>query len=342
MATLKQIAAEAGVSLYTVSRVLSGQAQQSRISAERTAEIQQIAQRLNFRPNGAARSMRMQRTRQVGVLIRNRPGRSRHTHPLAFETILGVNEGLQLANYVLSIVRLTDVEDATHSRVFTENLLDGMIVVDAMPDDVTDVLRRRVKNCLWVDSNIWRDQYCIRRDEHHAGRLAASQAANLGYRDWVWAGLNPGPDRNYSLTERFAGVQEVAQDRGAIVRSLVIASAYAGTLDPAIFDMLRPQTCVIAYGLYQARSIAHLAASMGKCPGHDFGLLCCDDSHDTHRMWPGLSRVTFDRFEMGLQAAQMMLRLLEDPEGDFTSQKLRGSWHAGNTAWGPLSVGINP
>jgi len=51
-----------------------------------------------------------------------------------------------------------------------------------------------------------------------------------------------------------------------------------------------------------ARWLAHYAASLGLCPGYDFGLVCCDDSHDLRRQWPGLGRVTFDRFRMGTAA----------------------------------------
>jgi len=92
----------------------------------------------------AARAMRTRKTTQVGVLVRNRPGYSRHTHPLAFETILGINEGLQSVGYVLSIIGVGDVIEASESRVFQEHILDGMVVIDAMPDVVVDEINQRM------------------------------------------------------------------------------------------------------------------------------------------------------------------------------------------------------
>jgi LacI family transcriptional regulator len=333
---LRAIALEAGVSVDTVSRVLNGRIKGMRKDAlERASRIQQIASELNYRPNSNARSMRSSRTRQVGVLLRNRPGPHRHTHPLAFETILGINEGLQAEGYVVSIIRVTDVEDAARTRVFKEHVLDGMIIVDAMPDAVHDEVQRHVRNCVWADSNVWRDTGCIRRDERHAGRLAAEALRDLGYRRWIWAGLPDSPDRNYSLTERRAGVMDVAQACGAEVRTHYIASAKASELDSNIVGDLAVDVGVVAYGVYQARSIAHLSTSLGLSPAYHYGLVCCDDSADIRRMWPGLSRVEFDRFSMGRRAASMLLEMLEGDVQSCESQHFRDRFHPGNTAWGP-------
>lgn len=334
---LRAIALEAGVSVDTVSRVLNGRIKGLRKDAlARAVRIQQIASELNYRPNSNARSMRSSRTRQVGVLLRNRPGPNRHTHPLAFETILGINEGLQAQGYVVSIIRITDVEDAARTRVFKEHVLDGMIIVDAMPDAVHDEVQQHVRNCVWVDSNVWRDTHCIRRDERHAGRLAAEALRDLGYRRWIWAGLPDSPDRNYSLTERRAGVMEVAEACGARVETRYIASAKAGEGELEVTRDLRPDVGVIAYGVYQARSIAHLSASMGLSPAYHYGLVCCDDSADVRRMWPGLSRVEFDRFDMGRRAASMLLEMLEGDANSCVSRMSRDRFIPGNTAWGPI------
>jgi LacI family transcriptional regulator len=339
MATLKQIAEEARVSLFTVSRVLSGQAEEARISPSRAIEIERIAKRLNFRPNAAARAMRSRRSRQVGVLIRNNPG-DRYTHPLAFETIVGINEGLEAEDHVLSIVRIGDVEAQTHSRVFRERLLDGMIIIDAMPDSVRARVEALVPRIVWCDANVWGEHACIRRDEVHAGQLAARAALDLGYRRLVFVALPEQSSllRNYSLPERWKGICEVAGPAGVQLERIDLPDGHAMDVSDAIVRAMRPDICLIAYGVYQARWIASLAASAGVNPGHNFGLISCDDSHDMQRMWPGLSRVTFDRFAMGLRSARMMLRLLDQGVEQVPSEKIQGQWHPGNSAWGPQQV----
>ena len=64
--TLKDIAAEAGVSMMTVSNVLNGRGSVSRDTSQRVTEI---ARRLNYRPNQVARSLRVEETRTLGVVV---------------------------------------------------------------------------------------------------------------------------------------------------------------------------------------------------------------------------------------------------------------------------------
>ncbi len=63
LATLKQVAAQAGVSYQTVSKVLNGQI---KVGPETLARIQAAVEALGYRPNPIARSMRLQRSRMIG------------------------------------------------------------------------------------------------------------------------------------------------------------------------------------------------------------------------------------------------------------------------------------
>ena len=66
---LSDVAKEAGVSITTVARVLSGSGRNIRVSQERAAAIRAIAERLNYQPNINARALAGQSTRILGVLI---------------------------------------------------------------------------------------------------------------------------------------------------------------------------------------------------------------------------------------------------------------------------------
>lgn len=64
--TIKDIASEAGVSVSTVSRVLTGT---GRVSLQTKKEIEEIMARLNYRPNMSAQSLKTQRTRNVFLIV---------------------------------------------------------------------------------------------------------------------------------------------------------------------------------------------------------------------------------------------------------------------------------
>jgi LacI family transcriptional regulator len=64
--TIKDVAAAAGVGVATVSRVLSGQGSVSPRTRER---VLAAAQRLDYRPSALGRSLKLQRTGSIGLVL---------------------------------------------------------------------------------------------------------------------------------------------------------------------------------------------------------------------------------------------------------------------------------
>jgi DNA-binding LacI/PurR family transcriptional regulator len=332
MATLKEIASRAGVSVYTVSKVLSDQTESARISAARAEAVRRIAQEMNFRPNGVARAMRQGRTLQVGVLVPNNPG-NRFAHPLAYETILGINEGLQQAGYLVALARIDDVRRGLEeqSRMFKERVLDGMIVLDSMPADVEQRLEEIIPKCVWCDSNMWREHGCIRRDEEQAGRLAGEAAVSLGYRQIAMVTYSPEYRSHFSASERLAGVRAMVEPLGRPLEILIEPGVADMPRRRQLAEQLHPELIVICHSIYQAQALRSMGEEVEKIAGRDYGLICCDDMHQLDRLWPGLSRVTFDRYGMGLEAARMMLKMIASEKTACVSRRLGGELLLGTT-----------
>lgn len=66
--TLQDVAREAGVSSMTVSVVLNGSRSATRVSEATRARIKDVAARLRYRPNAAARALQRRRTDTIGVV----------------------------------------------------------------------------------------------------------------------------------------------------------------------------------------------------------------------------------------------------------------------------------
>jgi LacI family transcriptional regulator len=221
MKTLKNIAEEAGVTPTTVSNILNGKNKEVRPSARRRAlRIREIAARMNYRPHAAARAMRSQRTKQIGVLIRNAPD-ERYIFLDAYETILGVNESLESAGYTATLIRIGDIRDLDRLRAFSERLCDGMIVIGPFPEDVVKRVEGEVSHRIWMESYVWRSTGCVRRDEVGAGMTAARHAVEKGYRRILWFSPATGlavPD--FYSEDRFAGIRQIAQENNVPVEKL--------------------------------------------------------------------------------------------------------------------------
>jgi LacI family transcriptional regulator len=94
VATLKEIAARAGVSIRTVTRVLAGAADVNAATRER---IGKIARELDYRPNQLARGLKLRRSHIVAAIV-HRPDE------LAFEKVCALERELRKANLVVQLV----------------------------------------------------------------------------------------------------------------------------------------------------------------------------------------------------------------------------------------------
>ena len=333
--TIKTIAEELGVAPSTVSNALTGRSKGAYPKAvARLDRIRMYAEKRGYRPNAAARAVRSQRTYQVGVLVPNRAGHAT-THPNTFEGILGINNGLQSSGYIVSIIRFDDLTQdvASHTRLFSEEALDGLIVLGHYPDWAIPKLESLVSNIVWMDTDVWRDHGCIRRDEAAAGRKVVEQAASLGYRRVIWLGY---PDNknfsHYSHEARRTAAIEAAEELGLAFDQRAFISWEWEKRENRISEGLSPDGVVVAESAYHAQTMANHAMSRGMTAPRDFGLACCDGAREIDRVWPGLSRVNFDRFAMGCAAAEMLREMLDGKDDRVASKLTGGDWVAGSTA----------
>ncbi|MRX53119.1 LacI family DNA-binding transcriptional regulator [Bacillus idriensis] len=130
-ATMKDIAAEANVSVATVSYVLNNAENQS-IPAETKERVLQIAKKLNYVPNLAARSLVKQKTGLIGILLNRsaHEGVWRRAHHAEF--IFELEQLLTKQGYhvVLSSI---DVEKP-NLEIIAERKLDGVFLIDVRED----------------------------------------------------------------------------------------------------------------------------------------------------------------------------------------------------------------
>lgn len=121
-ATIKDVAKLAGVSTATVSYVVNGT---QHVSDETRRRVLSAVEELEYRPSALARSLRIQRTRTIGLIL---PQLSNMSYTVAAH---GIEEVLQENGYSL-IISESDENPKTEEkliRVFDSLLVDGLIVV---------------------------------------------------------------------------------------------------------------------------------------------------------------------------------------------------------------------
>ncbi|HCD31734.1 MAG TPA: hypothetical protein DER01_04960 [Phycisphaerales bacterium] len=350
--TLKEIAAEAGVSIYTVSRVLNGKNKEAYQPAVKRAEkIRSVARRLGFIPNASARAMRISgATKVIGLLVPD----VHYATIIDFETMLGLNSRLETHGYLLTLVRSTEVsktgddlpdniEDTDEdqwlidhpSPVFQERMLDGMVVMGLIPPVMCQLVSRITPACLWLDTNIKEAQNNLRRDEFEAGKLLGKQMLRRGYRKII-AVLPTYPEepvRHYSFSERVRGVESVikATDVEFQEAFLEFEDFTVAPLMAPLRDQLAPDVAILAATDRVAFALLVEMAALGIRPGVDVGIAACDRTRQTQSHWPDLACVAVERFELGIQAADMIVSIIKSPRHACKSKTIKWGWHEGNT-----------
>src|SRR6478609_3217401 len=128
VATIRQVAAMAGVSTATVSRVL---ARSGRVSADLEARVHSAAKELNYQPNRAARALRVRQGSTVGVLIPD-------IQNLFFTAIIrGIDDEIQRHGYTTLLANSDNSfeRERIYFDTFRAEGVAGLLVIPSQCDE---------------------------------------------------------------------------------------------------------------------------------------------------------------------------------------------------------------
>jgi len=207
MATLKEIADEAGVSIKTVSNILNGRNKECWASSiERARRVRDIAGRLNYQPNPIARAMRSSKTMQIGVMVRDL------YNPQTGRVVELIEQSLERHNYSLLLGLLTGRRDVQSSYLtrFGSGIVDG--VINCVPWLGTAELETPLGDTPFVVYNRANDVNSALAMDYEGGFLSALEYLwGLGHRR---IGTILGPTDDAVVHLRRQGCERFWQSRG--------------------------------------------------------------------------------------------------------------------------------
>lgn len=127
MATMTDIAQEAGVSLSTVSYALSGKRP---ISASTRTRIDAAIEKLQYHPTASARALALKRTSLLGLAVPQRPDVDDH---VIMEFVGSILSAAHEEDY--DVLLVTAEDRARTLRIVEEGKVDALIVMDIVEDD---------------------------------------------------------------------------------------------------------------------------------------------------------------------------------------------------------------
>ncbi|HEY1223046.1 MAG TPA: LacI family DNA-binding transcriptional regulator, partial [Acidimicrobiales bacterium] len=193
------VAAEAGVGVGTVSRVLNGSDQVSETTRSR---VLSTIERLNYRPLRSASSLSKGRTDSVGILV------SVITRPSVMARLVGVIDVLSEAGLdaVVFNVENRPQLDRHVASIIDQRRVDGIISISlSIPKERLTRMRKLDIPLVLVDNNL-PNLPCVYIDDVAGGKMATEHLLALGHRRIGFIGDNAHTDLGMSASEdRYAG-----------------------------------------------------------------------------------------------------------------------------------------
>jgi len=202
MASLKDVAERAGVSICTASRVLGGRYLEGRISRACAARVLEVAREIGYRPNYHARSLRRGRARAVGLLL-ERPTHGLDSFGFWGQMIAGVDIEARLRGYDFLVVGAgaDDTVADAGLRYLRERRVDCLVVPGYLYfARTTPELHRRDVNAVLVEYQGRTPLPVVELDDAAGIAAAVRRLAELGHREILW--LSPREARHPSVGRR--------------------------------------------------------------------------------------------------------------------------------------------
>jgi LacI family transcriptional regulator len=312
-ASIKDVAALAGVSMSTVSNVLNNPARVSPASAGR---VQRAIDQLGFVRNEAARKLRVGHSKLLGLAVIN------ISNPFFTDVATGVEEAARAAGYSVLLGNSASRPDGETGflELFERQGVDGVLIVPS--GDVLeklDGLRRRGTPAVLIDRVDDRRAFSsVSTDDVVGGALAGKHLLDLGRRKlWFVGGLLSVRQMRDRL-DGFRGALAEAPDASLRVETGAFVDATSGLEYGRAIAPLpaadRPDAIFAANDMLALGVIQGLTSTGLRVP-EDVAVIGYDDIVFSAAAVIPLTSVRQPSRRMGATAATLLIEELADPAG---------------------------
>jgi DNA-binding LacI/PurR family transcriptional regulator len=316
--TLKDVAAQAGVTYQTVSKVINGHARVLPATEER---IRLATRTLGYKPNHSARSLRAQRSLMIGYSwVPSRPGQF---NPILDAFLSSMVQEAEAAGYHLLPFPYREDSDQVNAygELIDGGRVDGFVISSVNYDDPrVEYLKERQFPFVAFGRSGQDQPYAYVDVDGAAGLYLATQhLIGLGHERiaalaWPEAS-RVGNDRigGYFQALAEAGLPAddslVARGQGSFEHGLAATTIW---LDHPPAE--RP-TALVALDDPMAIGAMHAAQARGWTPGRQLSVVGFDDSPMAQYLWPPLSSVAQPIREAGRKCVETLVALMrgQDP-----------------------------
>jgi LacI family transcriptional regulator len=316
--TLKDVALRAGVHPATASRALNPETR-ILVSEDTARRVLDAAEELGYSPNPVARSLRTRRSHTIGVLIPDL------NNPLFPPIVRGLEDRLAAAGYV-ALIGNTDSDDQRERIIFDQmraRHVDGLVLATARLRHPLLAEASRAEIPVVLINRLAQDYSfpSVTVDNERGVRMAVSHLAGLGHRRIAHIA---GPQEMSTGLSRYRGFVTAMESSGLPVDPDLIVFGKAFSVEEGLrCTRLLLEQCaarpnqagctaifaandMLAVGCYSALDEAGL-----NCP-EEMSVVGFNDMPFIDRLRPPLTTVRFPHYQVGTEAAQLLLERIAE------------------------------
>ncbi|MGI0115783.1 substrate-binding domain-containing protein [Zooshikella sp. RANM57] len=305
MATIKDVAKLAGVSTTTVSHVLNN----TRFVAKETQErVYAAVKSLNYAPSAVARSLKVNQTRTLGLLVTS------SSNPFFAEVVQGVEAACFEEGY--SLLLCTIEGDRQKLRHYLETLvakrIDGLLLMCTEYDPLLFSLLESYESLPqvimdWGPSNEFMDK--IQDNSAQGGYLATRYLIEQGH---TAIGCLTGPMEKLPSQQRFAGFQQAMEEANLTINSeWVVAGDFEAMSGEQAFkeiwSLTKRPTAMFACNDVMAMGMICAAYKNGVKVPEALSIIGYDDIPMAKYFIPPLTSISQPKRELGKMAVATLV-----------------------------------
>ncbi len=312
-ATIKDVAAHAGVSYQTVSRVINNH---PNVTAKTRANVQQAITELDYRPNLAARALSRRRSYIIGLIVPYDANYLfRDPHLLAQISAIDAEANAQGYNLLLSTAGGSDSGLEAYERFIRNQVADGALVIEtASIQEGNKLLNQHDYPYVSLGYDAADRAYFV----HHNGKAGAKRATNhllaKGHRR---IGIIDGPPIGAvaGLKQRMDGYKQALSEAGISFDSGLVAygdyTRHSGQIAAEkLLALETPPSAIFAFNDRMAMGAIWALNAAGLGVPQDVAVVGFDDIPVAADFTPPLTTVKQPGAEMGRVATQMLFKLI--------------------------------
>lgn len=314
MVSMKDISAVCGVSVATVSKALNDHKD---IGEETKKQIRQVAKEMGYSPNAAAKTLKTNRTYNIGVLFMD-AAHSGLTHDYFAHILDSFKNTAEKKGYDITFIngnrgrqqRMTYLEHSRYRR------FDGVVIACIEVDDpeVDELVKSEIP-VVTIDY-LFNNRSTIVSDNNTGIADLVKYAYKMGHRKIAYI---HGDDTGVT-TARLASFYKTCEEFGIDVPPEYIGSAPYRNIERAsketerLLDLPNPPTCILYPDDYSSfGGISQIHARGLKIPD-DISIIGYDGISIARHYEPQLTTLVQDTERIGREAAEKLVNLIESPK----------------------------